>query len=235
MPEQNGFLSLLHAASIMCLNAGSTNMAGFSFWSEFSLFYSMHGITHKLSSPYNPESNSLAEAAMKNMKSLVLRCKSQGENLCQAVASWRNMVCQGGSSPALMFFDLSSHDALHCSCTANQDLGTTLPDFKLGDRVWMQHHTTKKWYKTAVVIESGMAVRIFSRCLLPEEERGRSEAESPLDIVRTRSWEGIIKTKHASSTQVDIPMVDKAYMDIVEQGFCYVHRFLSYGEHRVLE
>ena len=32
----------------------------------------------------------------------------------------------------------------------------------------------------------------FSRCLLPEEERGRYEAESPVDIVRTGSWEGII-------------------------------------------
>ena len=31
----------------------------------------------------------------------------------------------------------------------------------------------------------------FSGCLLPEE-RGRSEAKSPVDIVHTGSWEGII-------------------------------------------
>ena len=33
--------------------------------------------------------------------------------------------------------------------------------------------------------------RFFSRCLL-RGERGRSEAESSVDIVRTGSWEGII-------------------------------------------
>ena len=32
---------------------------------------------------------------------------------------------------------------------------------------------------------------LFSRCLL-RKERGKSEAESPVDIVCTRSWEGII-------------------------------------------
>ena len=32
----------------------------------------------------------------------------------------------------------------------------------------------------------------FSRCLLPKEERGRTEAKLPVDIVRTGSWEGII-------------------------------------------
>ena len=33
---------------------------------------------------------------------------------------------------------------------------------------------------------------IFLRCPLPEEERGMSEAESPVDIICTGSWEGII-------------------------------------------
>ena len=42
---------------------------GPQFRSEFSYFCQAHGITHELSSPYNPESNGLAEAAVKNMKS----------------------------------------------------------------------------------------------------------------------------------------------------------------------
>ena len=59
---------------------------------------------HELSSLYNPESNGLAEAVVKNMKSLVLRCKSKGENFNHALAVWRNMVRQDGTSPAQFFF-----------------------------------------------------------------------------------------------------------------------------------
>ena len=40
---------------------------GPQFGSEFAFFFKSHGVTHELSSPYNPESNGLAEAAMKNM------------------------------------------------------------------------------------------------------------------------------------------------------------------------
>ena len=53
---------------------------------------------------YNPESNGLAEAAVKNMKSLVLCCKSKGENFAHALAAWWNMVRQDGTSPAQLFF-----------------------------------------------------------------------------------------------------------------------------------
>ena len=42
---------------------------GPQFRSEFGFFCRAHGITHELSSPCNPESNGLAEAAVKNMES----------------------------------------------------------------------------------------------------------------------------------------------------------------------
>ena len=45
-----------------------------------------------------------AEAAVKNMKSLVLRCKAKGENLSHALAAWRNMTRQDGTSPIQIFF-----------------------------------------------------------------------------------------------------------------------------------
>ena len=51
--------------------------------------------------------------------------------------------------------DPSSRDSLlHKEHIADRDLHTvSLPDFNVGDRVWMQHHATKKWYKTASIIE----------------------------------------------------------------------------------
>ena len=77
---------------------------GPQFQSEFGFFCHAHGITHELSSPYNPESNGLAEAAVKNMKSLVLRSKSKGENFHHALATWHNMTRQDGTSTAQLFF-----------------------------------------------------------------------------------------------------------------------------------
>ena len=60
------------------------------FRTEFKDFCLSHGITHKLSSHYNPESNGLAEAAVKNLKSIVTRCTEKGENIQHAIAAWRN-------------------------------------------------------------------------------------------------------------------------------------------------
>ena len=77
---------------------------GPQFRSEFKEFCAAHGIQHELSSLYNPESNGLAEAAVKNLKSIVLRCTEKGENIQHALAAWQNMSRQDGISPAQFFF-----------------------------------------------------------------------------------------------------------------------------------
>ena len=146
--------------------------------------------TAELSSPYNPESNGLAEAAVKNMKSLVLRSKSKGENFHHALAAWRNMTRQDGTSPAQLFFgrrqrlglpllpemlsqsnvDPSTRDSLNKDRISDRDTHTVcLPDFAMGDRVWMQHHSTKKWYKTACIIE----IRHGGRAYLVKDDNGQ--------------------------------------------------------------
>ena len=53
---------------------------------DFKAYYDKHYIYHKLSSLYNPESNDLAEAAVKNMKSLILCCADRKEELSTAIA-----------------------------------------------------------------------------------------------------------------------------------------------------
>ena len=71
---------------------------------EFSAFCKNNGIKHELSSPYNPESNRLAEAAVKNIKTLITRCHRLDENLQLAIAAWRNMARADGVSPSQLFF-----------------------------------------------------------------------------------------------------------------------------------
>ena len=58
------------------------------FRSEFAEYCKAKNISQELASPYNPESNGLAEAAVKNIKSLVIRCDEANENLRQAIATW---------------------------------------------------------------------------------------------------------------------------------------------------
>ena len=82
------------------------------FRSEFKEFCAAHAITHELSSPYNPESNGLAEAAVKNLKGIVLRCTEKGENIQHAIAAWRNTSRQDGNSPAQLFFGPVSYTHL---------------------------------------------------------------------------------------------------------------------------
>ena len=72
---------------------------GPQFRTEFKQFCNKHGIQHELSSPYNPESNGLAEAAVKNLKSLVLRSQANKEDLQRAIATWRN-ICLLYTSPS---------------------------------------------------------------------------------------------------------------------------------------
>ena len=54
----------------------------------------------------------MAEAAVKNLESLVIRCDEANEDLRQAIAAWRNMVRTDDSSPAQMFFNRTQKQGL---------------------------------------------------------------------------------------------------------------------------
>ena len=77
---------------------------GPQFCSEFSKYCKDNKIKRELASPYNPESNGLAGAAVKNLKAIIVRCREKGEDAKLAIAAWRNMAQTDGQSPSQLFF-----------------------------------------------------------------------------------------------------------------------------------
>ena len=77
---------------------------GPQFQSEFKEFCKEHGIKHELSSPYNSQSNGLAESAVKNTKFLLAKCKREQEDYQKALLNFRNTPRADGTSPAQLFF-----------------------------------------------------------------------------------------------------------------------------------
>ena len=61
-------------------------------------------MNHELAWTYNLESNGLAKAAVKKMKLLILRFIRAKESIPLAVAAWRNIARDDGSSQNQLFF-----------------------------------------------------------------------------------------------------------------------------------
>ena len=79
---------------------------GPQFRSEFDNFCKSFYIHLELSSPYHPESNGLAEAAVKNAKNLLKKCDITGQNFQRSLSVFRNMPRSDGPSPVQLFFRL---------------------------------------------------------------------------------------------------------------------------------
>ena len=62
------------------------------------------GIRAEASSPYHPQSNGLAEASIKNVKSLLYKTKYSRENFEKALAQWLQTPRRDGFSPSDLFF-----------------------------------------------------------------------------------------------------------------------------------
>ena len=76
---------------------------GPQFRSEFQDFCETWNIKHETSSPYNPDSNGLAEAAVKSVKSLISK-SSNFDQFSLALLEWKNTPRADGYSPAQLFF-----------------------------------------------------------------------------------------------------------------------------------
>ena len=148
---------------------------GPQFRGLFDQWCNDRNILHETSSPYNPSSNGLAEAAVKNMKALLQKCSTSGENFDSALLEWRNTARRDGISPAQAFLGRRQRTQLPCfdttsfetsfkdSAAARNAAGTAraaahdahahdLPAFNVGDSVRLQNPHTKDWAEVGTVV-----------------------------------------------------------------------------------
>ena len=76
---------------------------GPQFRGPFEEWCECTGIIHEKSSAYNPESNGLAEAAVKNVKRVLMASMETGEDPNNALVIWRTTPKHDGPSPAALF------------------------------------------------------------------------------------------------------------------------------------
>ena len=132
------------------------------------MFCKDQGIRHETSSPYNPMSNGLAEAAVKNCKMLLLKTTND-KSLRAALLEFRNTQRTDGYSPAQRFFGRRQRTTIptlpssrnpidmEASTSAKQRQqglhsgGSLLPDLQVGDKVRVQNPNTKLWDQTGTI------------------------------------------------------------------------------------
>ena len=122
--------------------------------SAFASFCSEWNICHDPSSPYNPQSNGAAEAAVKALKHLLMKIgKGDAYNSSafrEGLLEWRNTPGAGGASPTQLLFGRPTRTkvptlpanlqqyAAHSRSAPQQvssQLGKPLPPLHVGDKV----------------------------------------------------------------------------------------------------
>ena len=152
---------------------------------EFKDFAKNWGFSTGTSSPHYPQSNGLAEAAVKSMKKLITGSWTAGsfdvDKFAKSLLLFRNAPRSGAASPAQMVLNRPVRDALpaHRRSFAPEWQQKTdvlekrarrakdiqiehynktahqLPPFSIGDHVVIQHPISKCWSTPAVVVEIG--------------------------------------------------------------------------------
>ena len=165
-----------------------------------------------MSSPYNPQSNGLAENAVKSAKHLLIKCSNEKTDFQQALSFWRNVPRQSLPSPAEMLFGRRQKSCLptldNHHQTINMEKATTdkntqrarmklhynkrakeTPRLIAGDHVRIQNADTKRWCHEGV-IESVRPDNISFYIKLPTGQvvlRGRRLVKKATDFHDTPS------------------------------------------------
>lgn len=158
---------------------------------EFRSFLDRWGIEGKTSSPYYPRSNTFAENGVKDAKSLLKKCITNGkmnyDEWCKGLLCLRNTPHKTtGLSPAVMLYGHSVNDCAPAHKTSldkswhkelsdvdkkiakqrqNQEFyrpGRPLPELKVGNPVVIQNRNNKKWDKYGIIQERNLKLRRYT-------------------------------------------------------------------------
>ena len=151
---------------------------------NFRSFMKRWGVVHQLSSPHYPQSNGLAESAVKAMKRIVQKTTLNGvldvEAFCKGIIEFRNTPRQNGKSPAEFVFGremravvpqfrteylsrwialadaVDNREAEKFDAVAHYNSDAKkLSELRVGDRVLIQDDINHKWSKCGVIVEAG--------------------------------------------------------------------------------
>ena len=147
---------------------------GPQFRREFELFCEDKHILHEKSSPYNPASNGLAEAAVKQVKHLLAKCDEHWHNFKPSLLEFRNCPTSIGYSPAQLFYgrrlrgclptmpgstDLDINNAINGGKARKEAQSTIVDKFpsnelavlSIGQHVLIQNPITLRWDDRGVI------------------------------------------------------------------------------------
>lgn len=119
---------------------------GPQFRSEFNQYCTDHGVIHETSSPYNPESNGLVEAAVKNVKYLLMKYNGNWREFNIALHEWRNIPKNNKASPSELMFGKRTRGLLP------QYIPSSEPEFNVGDKVMVQDPHSKRWTQKGEIL-----------------------------------------------------------------------------------
>ena len=146
---------------------------GPQFRDRFNDWCKKYNIRHELSSAKYPQSNGLAEIAVKQVKYLIKKCQKLNQEFRLSLLEYRNTPRHDGFSPSELFFGRKQRTLLP-SLPVSTDLSFAemtkgihrekvkarydqhskeMPPFKIGDNVILQDSDTREWVHPGVITD----------------------------------------------------------------------------------
>lgn len=167
---------------------------GPQFRTEFGKFCDKFAIVHELSSPHHSQSNGLAEAAVKQVKYLLGKCRAGKENFDLALLEWRNTPGASGATPAVLFLgrrqktSLPARDAVYVPVSTAQLKELAAKRGQVHDA---HVHLHDQHAKELAPLDEGICVHVQN----PISKRWESEGKIVCQLDNGRSYRVLIGEK----------------------------------------
>ena len=194
---------------------------GPQFRGKFDRWCKEQNVIHELSSAYSPESNGLAESAIRRTKSVIKKCKKDKKSLRVGIAHMNNTPRSGESlGPSEMFYqrevrtslpglkrkigpaEIKEHEKKRQkTLEKTRDLSSQkrkYPKFKVGDQVWIQGSKDKLWNTHAKVTK----IRDGHHSYILETDEGKRKLRNRRFLKPDRAHTGPASSAGYNTTNV---------------------------------